>query len=556
MVIVSIIKILLVCNLPVRAAPNSVHDSWLMVKTAKSLMEGQWLGNYTDKTLIKGPFFPLFLAFSKTSTLSYLFCASFFYLVGCWVFTFAVRGIFDKNIYLAILFIVLAFNPISFDSIAFQRIYRGSMSPTQVLLICGCLFAVFLRRENSLKKLLPWLITAGFALASMWLTREDSIWILPFVLLMLALTAFMLIYHYYQTRKKTYLINAASCLLPIIILQCCLAVVSAINYAHYGIFTTNEINNSNFTKAMRSIYSVKPSEVIDYVSVPRSTVKTLYKLSPSLSSIRKTWEPRLDGWEQFGKVPGDNEVEDGWFFWSLRHAVAAAGMYRKAQIADNFYLKVHIEIDQALKEKKAESRATMPSALMSPWRSEYGKKLPAAITKAFKFVATFDMIGSDVVYSEIPQADIVSRNKVFEYISGNTVLYKDSDSNKDILPAMSRIVKRCRIISDLYKATGFPSMIMASIAYLLLTISMVISFWKKDFSPFASWLIPTGIALCPIALFMGVAYTAISAFSAINSQYLSGAYPLLSAFTCISLMLFIQKMVNFFKTKVAMSNHP
>ncbi|MBC8039102.1 MAG: hypothetical protein H7Y06_01020, partial [Opitutaceae bacterium] len=57
-----LVKLWLVAGQTMMAPGNSPHDDRLFLKLAGSLLQGEWLGPYTDKTLAKGPFFSIFIA--------------------------------------------------------------------------------------------------------------------------------------------------------------------------------------------------------------------------------------------------------------------------------------------------------------------------------------------------------------------------------------------------------------------------------------------------------------------------------------------------------------
>ncbi|HAZ06313.1 MAG TPA: hypothetical protein DCY58_08890, partial [Acetobacterium sp.] len=56
-----LVKQLLVIGIPLFAHAGAGHDDRLMINMANSLIQGEWLGSYSEKTLVKGLFFPLFL---------------------------------------------------------------------------------------------------------------------------------------------------------------------------------------------------------------------------------------------------------------------------------------------------------------------------------------------------------------------------------------------------------------------------------------------------------------------------------------------------------------
>ncbi len=62
--IISALRVLVITNLPVFAYIDYVDDDELMVQQSKSIISGNWLGEYYSyNTLLKGPVFPLYLAF-------------------------------------------------------------------------------------------------------------------------------------------------------------------------------------------------------------------------------------------------------------------------------------------------------------------------------------------------------------------------------------------------------------------------------------------------------------------------------------------------------------
>jgi hypothetical protein len=47
------------------AVTNTPHDDLLFIRHAHSILNGGWLGDYNQLTLIKEPFYPIFIALSN-----------------------------------------------------------------------------------------------------------------------------------------------------------------------------------------------------------------------------------------------------------------------------------------------------------------------------------------------------------------------------------------------------------------------------------------------------------------------------------------------------------
>ena len=367
-----LIKQLLVIGLPLFAHAGAGHDDRLMINMAGSLIGGEWLGVYSEKTLVKGLFFPLFLVANDFLGIPYSLSIPGIYSIACMIFVFGIKRLFQTEFPLFIIFLALLFNPISFADETFLRVYRNSLTASQALIICGSMFAVYLNRFEKKRIQILWAISAGLGLASLWHTREDGIWIIPLVLGVIVITLISIIL------KKELLIKdkvnkAIITVIPVMLLMLSTIIISAINYSHYGIYTTNELNKSNFTDAIKQIYSVATNEEVERASVPRSTINKIYEVSPTLNTIKTELESSLDRWSWYEEDAKVRQVEDGFFFWALREAVANAGYYENAVKANDFYKNVADELEAGFENGELKHRSTMPSALMSPWRDGYWK---------------------------------------------------------------------------------------------------------------------------------------------------------------------------------------
>lgn len=82
-----------------------------MVNLAINLLKMHWLGTYNTYTLIKGSFFPMFLAFNCFIGLSYIDALTLLYSFSCIFFLYIISKIFENNsrkyFYLIFIFIFL-----------------------------------------------------------------------------------------------------------------------------------------------------------------------------------------------------------------------------------------------------------------------------------------------------------------------------------------------------------------------------------------------------------------------------------------------------------------
>lgn len=420
-----LVKILLVGNFPLLAFGPALHDDGLMIKYADSILEGHWLGSYSEMTLIKGVFFPLFLNLCYFSGIPFTIAQILYYAGACLIFTWVVNQFVKNKILCAILFTILYFDPVSNATYTFARAYRCNLSPAQILYLISFymgLYLAYVKEKSSYSKLL-WSLGAGISLAAIWNTREDGIWVLPFVF-----TITLLLLGSCLTRvkkEKMVILKAFGALswiaVPLLIFSIANFSISLVNHYYYGTFVQNELTGGNFPRMIKAIYSVQPDEFIFRTSVPKSTINKLYEVSPSFNELKPILEQNYgSGWDAIdGNL--DGQIRDGWFFWCMRDVLAAKGYYKSAQLSENISAQIAEEIETALKDGRLKKRdgIVMPSGLMSPYRPSYFIETLWGGKKAVLMVAKYD----DMILTAVESVGTAEAIRVFEKVTLNHAIY-------------------------------------------------------------------------------------------------------------------------------------
>ena len=388
--IVGFIKQCLVSELPVLILAHAKQDDALMVDMAVNILNGKWLGDYNELIFTKGIMFPLFLVIGYLVGMSYISFQTLIYTFSCAYFIYSIKEFIKSKWVLLGIFIALVFNPLSFATNTLSRVYRNGITMSQVLIIMGSYIGMYMNRTNK-KKVLVFSLLAGFGIGTMYHTREDAFWIMPFMIVVTIILITLLVIDKKKDILKTGKGLLVSYVCPFIILSLFTNIISGINYYHYGIYTYNELNDSNFTKCMKAIYSVKPNVEIEYVSNPKEKIERIAEVSPTFSKIIDVmFEDNYSFYDSYDRKPGDGEVEDGWFFWILRESVIETEEFDTAEKINNFYLQVANEINAAIENGKLEEQMTMPSSLMPPWRKGNLGRLFTAFGEEIKFILNYD----------------------------------------------------------------------------------------------------------------------------------------------------------------------
>ena len=425
MVLFGVLKEFLVYNLPIMAVPKGIHDDWIMVHMADALRSGQWLGEYNDLTLTKGMFFPLYLAVLNFLRLSYLSVSALLYTVSCMIFVYALRPLLKKYWACFTLYLVLLWNPVSYSVQAFQRVYRNSISYIQVLLIFGGLLALWLRRKEPVKKQILWLLIAAVGMVTFFYTREDAIWVEPFLLVFLLVYLGTMFFSWKKEHRREYVGKAVLVLLPFLSIWGAGQLIAQENDNHYNIRLTNELQKGGFAEMYKSMMAVKPEEDIPGVTMTREKIARMCDECPTLEKLEPYIQSSRLYWAGSGENEKDWEVRDGWVFWIFRTALAQAGYYTDGETVNQVCLQIRDELEAAMDEGRLTRQATMPSTYMSPWREGYLGDLFGALGKAIAYTTTYDEMETLVyLYSEPDENGGIP---LFERMTGDKAVWYESD---------------------------------------------------------------------------------------------------------------------------------
>ncbi len=541
-------KHFLISNLPIHARAYDTDDR-LMVLMAAALRGGEWLGDYRGQLLMKGSFFPMFLAGISSLRLDYLGALNFLNALAAFFFVSQLRGILKRPVLRFILFAVLLFDPATCGELSFQRVYRTSITAWEALVLWGVYYGLYVNAAELNGRFrfrdLLLILLAGFDLWAIWNTREECFWVLPFII-----TATLLIgLRYRQAERQKVcsgrltVLRAGMLLLPFIMLFAGNQIIRGLNERYYGEAVRLELADGNFSKALKSIYSVKNERETEMVTVTREKLERILAVSPALSRIRPELEKKLDWYARIDRHPKDGNTEDGWFLWGLKYAAFDNGATDTLPKSQNYWEQVHQEIEAALDDPSSglERQMTMPSPLISPLQTGYLKKLPETLSGTIRFVAAY----KDVYPGSGPSGKSYRENdRLFESVTNNTAFTDGEDMQARAakeLPHLDAAVKWLIRIGDVYRAVNPAAAVCGLICFILMAVRLIAA-RQTEFLP--PCLIICGMLFSMLIVAAGVAYTHVSAFSAISSHYLSGAYPLMLGSAWFSILYMIQHILN------------
>ena len=361
------LKLWLVAAQPVVAHGNASFDDRLYLALAEQVLKGNWLGPYSQFTLMKGPMYSLFIAGTFLSAVPLPIAQHLLYLLGCMLLVLALRPCFDATWQAFGTFTLLWWQPMSYVELDILR--QNIYTPLTLLLFAG-LCALQTRRAARVYIRLAWGALLGTAAAAFYLTREEGIWILPATALLIGISA----WNSWRAGERLRPLvapagTATICATAILVTVCTL------NYRYYGWFGTVEFRAREFRSAYGALQRPVPFEQIPYVPVTRDVRLKLYQVSQSFAELK----PCLEGpigleWANYSDFltgrPGEElQIGGGSFIWALRDCVIASGHGNSAREALDFYRSLGAEINRACDEGRITPARTRRDTMMPRWRT-------------------------------------------------------------------------------------------------------------------------------------------------------------------------------------------
>lgn len=336
-VIAGLFYLVLAMHIPVSLSVYSTHDDALFWNRAYPVLTGNWLGVFNNLTFAKGPGFTLFESFNALTGLPITFTLAALYIGATGLLVHKLSGIIHSETLKLALFVFFMIQPGLFPG----RIIRDYFYVSILLLILAGLTALF--SQSRPMGGLKWNVALGALLGVFFITREESIWILPGTLLVFAYLGAK----YFRSKKRIFIKTSTVVLLSSLVAP---LVTSSINLAYYGVFRVTDSNSGPFDRALSNLQSVMVGEKEPYLPVPAKVREAIYEESPSFATLKGYFDGPGMGWTEHGCNFYANTCGDyagGWFMWALRAAAASEGNYSSARAADDFFNKIADEVSDA-----------------------------------------------------------------------------------------------------------------------------------------------------------------------------------------------------------------
>lgn len=326
--------------IPPYAIFNSPHDDELFVNLAYQIINGNWLGNFTNTTLLKTPGYPIWITFSNVLNIPVLV---FTHFVGLIIFTFTssqLSKLLDSKKLFLLIFSFLSLNPIIFSKNA-SRIYREVLISILIIFIIGIFIKLYLNIKTNKFKFKEKILTSilGLVIGFLYIVKIDTIFwaIVPIFLVFL-----------FSVIKKVKLKQLTFIVLTLLVFSIIIpTLISLKNEKIYGLRVTNLISEGQLPNLINKLSSIDSGQTNHkYVSVSGQQRELAYNVSPSFRKLKENLElPEGIGW-RFQSCMKLNICSESstWFPYDINDAIFAA--------AGNDSFKIESFVSDILSELK------------------------------------------------------------------------------------------------------------------------------------------------------------------------------------------------------------
>lgn len=533
------------------------YDDRMMFENAGNLINGVWLGDYNSYTLSKGISYPLFLVLARKLFLPYSALLSLLQAAGAGLFVRALSLRLQNPYGRAALYLLLLFSPVSLTLLVTQRLYRMAIVPGMVLLVFSGMIGLTLRKDQPLKRQLPWALLTGFALAFFWQIREDSVWIMPFIAVMTVWNiGYVILVLHNRISRKQILLHYLVLILPMFLLFVGNSGIAAINALHYGVFLTNDRTEGSFAELMSLFYRLESDTTVSSdIWISRDTIAKAENVSPTLQQLCPLLDTYVEDWATAnGEIPGDH------FSWVLRDAVQDSGYAEDAVSAQNFYNSVFSELLTAIDQNELSLKQDGAVYFSSQSRGVPVGEIPGILSDAlqniWKIAGYTDCALSSSARSAGRLSDIrrmeafTSCLAVYPTLSQFQATEYDSIANETLYDFnevySSGIVSLLNRITSVYRLLGRPVFLAALLCFCILTFRVLREILHKNIKDLELWILGCGLLLSAILLRFGcglfTTWFTEDMQKFINSFYSCGVYILLQMFKYLIICIVVPNL--------------
>ncbi|EJE99276.1 hypothetical protein [Liquorilactobacillus mali] len=365
------------------------------------------------------------------------------------------------------------------------------------ILVIGSFIGLYASAKEKDKKIIFWSLISSLSLPFFYYLKEDSIWLMPFVLMMTICTSITILI-FKNHKFKTITSHLLWVFLPIFSLILVTCLYKNINYKHYGEYTITDRSGTYYKYFLHDLLVIQENEKgSSNIWISESAIKKAEQYSPTLkkysSQINNSFTDYQSG--QTKEYPGDI------IFWKFRNIFNNLYAHKSGKQANNFYKKVHYELLRAFNtgKLKKSNRFYLSSVAQGlkfsdvTWfKNNTPEYLATMITYKYNRLNVNEATGT---FNQILRMSQITHSPIIWPGTINTFFAKRSIKFVNFL--QNYVTKFYQSTSELLFVTGF-------LGILLLLFDAFLQLLNRNFNLLSLAIIIISLLSSELALFIGV----------------------------------------------------
>ena len=395
------LSVVLRARAPMWLQSDFIVDYGLFGQLAGSLADGQWLGAFDGRNLVKGPSYSIFIFWSYWAHIPLMIAEQLLYLLAAAVMGTALGRLGHSRWLGGVTFAALALNPIHLGAEGSALIREVFYTSVSILLVGSVLllvsFVPALAETRSGWGFAPLVVGGGFTglvAAAYYLCREERAWIAPAVLVAVVAGIWS-----WRTRLLAVSPRIWTGLLVLVLAAglsgyVCVNYVVQRNKQVYGAAVISDIADGQLARAYTWWQSVEVGPPKRHVPVPLAARDAVYQVSPAAKELEPFLEGPVMHWARLSCKSRPCDYIGAFYIWAMREAIGDAGHLHTEVQLQQFSRQLADQIEAACRSHKITcGRRGLP--VVPPLRtSDVGPILSSAVS-ASDYMLSFDAASPD-----------------------------------------------------------------------------------------------------------------------------------------------------------------
>ncbi|TFV87792.1 hypothetical protein [Blastococcus sp. CT_GayMR16] len=394
----------------------SPYDGLLFARNATSLADGDWLGRFTDLTLVKGIGYPALMAFAHDARIELGQAEQLVYLMAALAVAGCILAATRRKVLSTGCFVFLALAPANFGA-ASNDVVRDNLYASLALLFVASTALLCLAVLRGAR--IVWIVGAGLLCglsgAWAWVTREEGLSLVPPVL---AVVVGFGVVTWRSSRRRRRALGpgrrswaaAARPLIAVLVVGASFAAplvaVAATNAERYGVALTDDMGSGTFLRAYADWTRVEVGDEQRRVPIDAAQRRAVYAVSGAARELAPYLERKDNPWRYEDCRTRPCEFGGGWMVWAIRDAAAEAGHFDDAREAQAFFVRLAAEIDGACTRGELTCSSRLPAGLQPVQRAPAGE-----LTRSYGGMAGDLLLSRDLFEPVEVQTDVSPRTR-------------------------------------------------------------------------------------------------------------------------------------------------